>query len=749
MNAGLGPIILAFLVAAQAAGQSFRLPPPPQQHAPWTSPANVPTNLLSALTTLFEQGFPDPRGCEYREIEVTVSGLWGAGESLWRGGGAEPERKPLARATRGWVLPETSDQTQRFAICWNGLIYPTTNIGPAVDLHAEATNLLVANGRRFNAAVGETVSVFASNALSTRVLLLLHAGETEAALKSWSPDSRFPTKLRSGQPATNAADPYLQLASDWAWSLFDRTICTHMRGDASLALATARTLAEVHPKIEAEAARRGFPRPQRFDSRRDKKEQPYLDFLEQLPALVADLERREREGHRDSVLTSGLTNGLNSTQRIAALIRDLEFVEAWQWSQPGSLDLAGDPIVAALIRAGDPAVELLLDCLEADQRLTLSVGFFRDFSRSRRVIPVASAARTALGAILQANLDSAAEIRAYWAKYKDLKIEDRWYVILQDDAAGMGRWLEVANNVTQPNNLLPGTGTGFSTTKPSPTNPPVRLRGEILRGKSNPSITELLSRRALEIIPTNIAGYDLATACELGLRLAVWDLQSASPVAKALGERQRVLIEYSDPRHTRREERLGGYVAQLAEVRAQAGDPEAFEHYAAWLQTTTPEQMQHYLGDCLMPLRRFPTNATLQALADTLFHPDNLAWGRLPWKGAGSFNPVESELVNVPAFRRLLVRELDLKAICGSIEWHGPGMISYQLTNSGSISGSRGLSLPEPERPTNGTKAQMRWCDWIASMLANAKKIPPFNPFASVEKRDEAIQAAKTALARP
>ncbi|MCC6823395.1 MAG: hypothetical protein IT579_21905, partial [Verrucomicrobia subdivision 3 bacterium] len=142
MNAGLGPIILAFLVAAQAAGQSFRLPPPPQQHAHWTSPANVPTNLLSALTTLFEQGFPDPRGCEYREIEVTVSGLWGAGESLWRGGGAEPERKPLARATRGWVLPETSDQTQRFAICWNGLIYPTTNIGPAVDLHAEATNLL-------------------------------------------------------------------------------------------------------------------------------------------------------------------------------------------------------------------------------------------------------------------------------------------------------------------------------------------------------------------------------------------------------------------------------------------------------------------------------------------------------------------------------------------------------------------------------------------------------------------------------
>ncbi len=750
MKVVLCPIALALLVAGQAAGQTLRLPTPPQQAARWTAPANVPTNLLSAMTTLFAQGFPDPRGCEYREIEVIVSGVWGEGESFWRGGEAESERKPFARAARGWVLPEPIDPSQRFAIGWNGLVYPTKKIGPAVDLHTEATNLTVATGWRFNSAVGEAVSVFASNALSSRVLLLLRCGETEAALKiGWS-DQGFPGNSRTGHPGTIAVDPYLQLAGDWAWALFDRTICAHMRGDTALALATARTLAEVQPKIEAEAARRGFRRPERYGAQRDKQAQPYLDFLEQLPALVADLERREREGHRASVMVGGLTNGLNTTQRIAALIRDLEFVNARQYSQPGSVDPTGDPIVAALVREGDPAVAALLDCLEADQRLTRSVGFARDFSRSRRVIPVASAARSALGTILQANFSSATEIRTYWDKYKHLKIEDRWYVILQDDAVGMGRWLEVANNITQPNNVLPATGTaGFNMEKLVLTNASVRLRGEVLRAKANPSLAELLSRRALEIIPTNIAGYDLATACELGLRLAVWDLPSASPVAKALGERQRVLIEYSDSRNSRREERLGAYVAKLAEIRAQAGDPGAFAHYAMWLPTTTPEQLQYFLGDSLMPLRKFPTNETLQVLADALFRPDNLAWGRLPWKDAGSFNPVESELVNVPAFRRLLVRELDLQTICGAIEWREPGMIYYQLTNSGSMSGSRGLSRPEPERPANGTKAQLRWCDWIASMLANAKQIPAFNPFAPVEKRDEAIQAARTALARP
>jgi hypothetical protein len=201
---------------------------------------------------------------------------------------------------------------------------------------------------------------------------------------------------RSARGETEGCDPYLELAGDWAWALFDHMICAHMRGDEASALAAARKLSEVQPRIEAEAARRGFPRQRYYDSARSGKEKPYLDFLEQLPQLLADLERRTREGYRVSVVETGLTNLPTHPERVAALVRDLELVQARQWSQPGGVNPAEDPIVQALIREGDPAVEPLLDCLEQDKRLTRSVGFGRDFFRGRTVIPVASAARSAL-----------------------------------------------------------------------------------------------------------------------------------------------------------------------------------------------------------------------------------------------------------------------------------------------------------------------------------------------------------------
>jgi hypothetical protein len=128
-----------------------------------------------------------------------------------------------------------------------------------------------------------------------------------------------------------------------------------------------------------------------------------------------------------------------------------------------------------------------------------------------------------------------------------------------------------------------------------------------------------------------------------------------------------------------------------------------------------------------------------------MFDNTNSPWGRLPWKQTGFHEPAEFGLVQVPAFRRLLARELDKKTPCGTVEWR-QGTAAYQMTNH--WGGSQGLALPESERPATGTKAELRWCDWIAWSLANAKQIPLFNPFAPVEKRDEAIAQAKALLDR-
>src|ERR1051325_11212201 len=47
------------------------LPVPPKQHASWSPPkSDLPSKYVSATSHLFDQGMADPRGCDYREIEV-------------------------------------------------------------------------------------------------------------------------------------------------------------------------------------------------------------------------------------------------------------------------------------------------------------------------------------------------------------------------------------------------------------------------------------------------------------------------------------------------------------------------------------------------------------------------------------------------------------------------------------------------------------------------------------------------------
>jgi hypothetical protein len=147
----------------------------------------------------------------------------------------------------------------------------------------------------------------------------------------------------------------------------------------------------------------------------------------------------------------------------------------------------------------------------------------------------------------------------------------------------------------------------------------------------------------------------------------------------------------------------------------------------------------------LEPLKQFPTNTVLESSAEKMFDDTNSAWSRFPWPQNGFENPVSSDLVNVPAFRRLLVRELDRKEVCGSVSWQSSGSINCTLNdlheNVGFI-----YSFPESNQITNGTSAEFRWCDWIALSLASGKHIPPFNPFMPVEKRDNAIKEAEKLL---
>jgi len=329
------------------------------------------------------------------------------------------------------------------------------------------------------------------------------------------------------------------------------------------------------------------------------------------------------------------------------------------------------------------------------------------------------------------------EMRAYWNKYKGLNLNERCYLILKDDAAG-SRWLEAASHLTQPENVTTFRG-GFNERKPEPAPAPVRLRGEDIRNKTNPSVAGLMARRALEIPSANPNAYDLAAAGEMGLKLAAWDAQAAGPVLKSLAQRCATVMNYSGAG-------MGGVLAKLALARAQAGDPGAFDDYAAWLPTTTPAQLGYSFPGFLEPLASYPTNAVLESAAEKIFADTNPAWGRLPWQKNVSANPAASGLAKGPVFRALLARELDRKEVCGSISWQASGMVHYSISNQ--LGGSFIYDFPEARQTPDGTAAELRWCDWIALSLAQGKYIVPYNPFAPVAAREGAIGNAQAVLRR-
>ena len=113
------------------------IPEPPSQGQPWTAPATkLPKFLVTATDILFEQGVADPRGCEYRLVEI--------------GNGSVVK-------VRGFVLPERADAPGRFVVCWDGLVYPALTVGDPVDLDSDIKDLAAEHEARARGREVESV----------------------------------------------------------------------------------------------------------------------------------------------------------------------------------------------------------------------------------------------------------------------------------------------------------------------------------------------------------------------------------------------------------------------------------------------------------------------------------------------------------------------------------------------------------------------------------------------------------------
>ncbi len=374
----------------------IQMPVPPQQNAPWTHEDDA---FSRAIATLFEQGLADPRGLEYREIEIPV-------EDSWNG------LAPIN--THGWILP-ANGKKDRFAIAWNGLIYPVISADALADIREDWAPDNESKMSRYSksfAQHSEGVSVSYGNPNGLKMALLLRLGETEIV-------ERIRKAHKLDESLYPITESYLGLANDWAWFAFKRAVRSHQRGDDALALSSAQLLTRIQPLIEVEAKRREIAQEDESNPNSPDRKKPYLPFLKQLPDLLADAKRRVNEAKLSRPQSSD--NG-----SVAELIDDLQNVNAPQWDAE-IISLKKDKRVRALVARGDAAVEPLLDALENDKRLTRSVSSVGSFSRSHKLISVAAAANAALSDLLRVDFKTtdkkgeplsrkqmARQIRVYW-----------------------------------------------------------------------------------------------------------------------------------------------------------------------------------------------------------------------------------------------------------------------------------------------------------------------------------------------
>lgn len=765
-------LIAVLLLATSAAAQSTKssqgsarltLPVPPQQNAPWSPPAStLPETIVSATAALFRQGLPDPRSLEYREVELLTGAVW--------------SNEGTVRKAHAWVYPPSGNNPKatRYAIAWNGLVYPLISVGKRIDLAADVDAVTKAHDKARadeNAAAvfgpmgapPEDESVDVSILHPIHVCLLLRLGEASLAERSWK-DWNTPAGAPLGIQGEPVNDYYLWIAKDWLWARFNRSICARLRGDDRLSECDARALPEQRKDVEAEARKRGLIH---LDEE-GKPVEDELGFLDNAPDLLADEQRRLAEPARRSALDAGPQKYPTKATYIAALIADLESVSATQMGQPGGVPLADDPIVQALVKQGDDAVEPLLKCLESDTRLTRSVSFGRDFSYYRQLLGVYEAAYVALCNILQdsfydvrstsddltgggaaARAAIAAKIRSFWQKYHGLPLVERWYAILADDHADPERWSGAAANLTQPDDVEISRGSMFGTTWVFTPNRKeagkVRLRGESLRSKKNPSVSELMVKRLENLESRPVEEFHEQDGEQAHIRslalsicgaLVSWDGRQHLADIRKFSEYLKRCVFRRSPYGNQ----VLFWVASLYGTRASLGDDKALDEYAAFIRSVDLGSPGADYTDLFDTMWRFPDHpAILSAAGDLFDHPSRYN----PLLRAGDPQNwerqqlIQSPLLGVDAFREEIIRMLRDRSEVGQAQWKS----KTRLEMSG-IDGSYNAGTPNPADPLSpamGSVRHYRMCDVCAHQLRSIQGMPNIEVWWPQELRDRAV----------
>ncbi|HEY2158838.1 MAG TPA: hypothetical protein VGH33_24615, partial [Isosphaeraceae bacterium] len=514
--------------------------------------------------------------------------------------------------------------------------------------------------------------------------------------------------------------------------------------------------AEAMGFLRAESHRYGTPGPA-----------PYIGPFAQLAALLADQERRAKEPPRGPVPP----HGGDPLARVAALIRDFDQIHVVQMSSPGSADPGSGEAVRDLIVEGDAAVGPLLDALDHDTRLTRSISNGR--GGPGHVHPTTDAVYAALLRLLKTDrfLETgddyaarntpegrkrlAAAVRAFWEKNRTVPLAERWYRTLRDDSAGADRWIEAAAGMAGTDGTEWNPRFGFVTVIRTPKpGQPIAMAGEAYRSRRDPSVSDLMARRAAEIArssPATIPDISLIRACQLGLTFAKWDQAAAMPTLKAL---MTACCERSlDATYGVSDHGYAHQIAQITLLRARAGDLGALDEFAAWAKVVHPKAISNAPIAALEPMWTYPDRPSMADAALAMFTDPKSPWLPLVSREQSRHyftfeDPIASPLIALPWYREAVLAALADRSRVGTVSPSEGGNMPYRMDwgMSSSFGGSPRRVIAPEDRPK--AEVKFRACDYAAMLLSTLEGAPECEPFWPEARRDAAVAAVADYLRR-
>jgi hypothetical protein len=263
--------------------------------------------------------------------------------------------------------------------------------------------------------------------------------------------------------------------------------------------------------------------------------------------------------------------------------------------------------------------------------------------------------------------------------------------------------------------------------------------GELMRGRKNPSVTELILKRIEHCD-------DDDTVTGLLRSLSEWEPKAAGA---PLAEHMLRLRDNQDWQL---------YIGVIS-TRCELGDYQALDDYVAWIRTAHPDVLDRDRSlrgyqRIFAPMLSYPNHPGMAEAAAALFESEKSPWLPLvgdreqDYRRSNITQLITNSLLRQPSFRKAVLKELANKGGEGAIEVDGYGAQRIHLPGV-LQSNQGGASWRELDIPEEGVNGTFRICDFVACQIGEYfDAAPRCELYWSEEKRDKAVAACAEFLRR-